>query len=427
MEEKIIYLSVTALNKYIEKKYKNDPYLKEIYIKGEISNCKLHSNGNFYFSIKDNYSKIDAIKFNDKSGGIYKEGDTVYIKAALNFFSNFGTQKLNVYEIKKDDIGDLYKQLLILKEKLSLEGIFLDRHKKEIPKFPKNIGIITSVSGAAIQDIKRTIYRRYPLAQLNIYSSLVQGENAIEEIIKNVNIADNENNDVIILARGGGSIEDLWVFNNEEIVRTIFRCKTPIVTGVGHETDTTLVDYVADKRASTPTAAAEIVTPHTINELKNYINNSKIKLEQLLNEKISNNRKKISIIKNQYSVKNFINNINNNKKILDNYKYKLNNIINNTIKSNENKIINSKNKMKSLHILNKYVNAFNYKIEQLNSNSPLNILNKGYSFLSDPNDNKISSINNLKINDNIKITLTDGYVDAKVINIHKEEKRDAEK
>lgn len=427
MTEKIIYLSVTALNKYIENKYKNDPYLKEMYIKGEISNCKLHSNGNFYFSIKDNYSKIDAIKFNDKSGDTYKEGDTVYIKASLNFFANFGVQKLNVNEIKKDDIGDLYKQLLISKEKLSLEGIFLDRHKKEIPKFPKNIGIITSVSGAAIQDIKRTIYRRYPLAQLNIYSSLVQGENAIEEIIKNVNIADNENNDVIILARGGGSIEDLWIFNNEEIVRTIFRCKTPIVTGVGHETDTTLVDYVADKRASTPTAAAEIVTPHTINELKNYINNSKIKLEQLLNEKISNNRKKISIIKNQYSVKNFINNINNNKKILDNYKYKLNNIINNTIKSNENKIINSKNKMKSLHILNKYVNAFNYKIEQLNSNSPLNILNKGYSFLSDPNDNKISSINNLKINDNIKITLTDGYVDAKVINIHKEEKRDAEK
>ena len=283
MEEKT-YLTVTALNKYIERKFKLDPYLGEVYIKGEISNFKPHGN-NIYFSIKDENSVIRANWFGARSKD-FKDGDTVLIKTKVDFYLKRGEVNLVVLDMKKDRIGELYQKFLELKEKLEKEGLFSPQYKKRIPSFSQNIAVVTAKTGAAVQDITRTIQRRFPIAKINIYSTLVQGENSVQDIVKNIKLADDGNNDVIILGRGGGSIEDLWSFNTEEVIRAIFNCKTPIVTGIGHETDTTLADFVSDRRASTPTAAAELVTPN-IEDIKNRISFNYDKLtNKLINKSI---------------------------------------------------------------------------------------------------------------------------------------------
>lgn len=419
MDDKIIYLSVSALNSYIEKKYKFDPYLKEVYIKGEVSNCKLHSNGNLYFTIKDNKTKIDATKFKGAEYAHLKEGDTVYVKASLNFFMGFGQQRLTVQEIKLDSVGDLYRRLIELRDKLSKEGIFSSIHKKRVPRFSNNIAVITSATGAAIQDIKRTILRRYPIANINVYSSLVQGDQAINDIIKNLKIADNDNNDVIILARGGGSIEDLWSFNSEEVVRAVFACKTPIVTGVGHETDTTLVDYVADIRASTPTAAAEIVTPYTIDDIKNHVSLMSDKMIRLINEKVSRLKKDLLSYSNSYIIKNY--NYREYEKLLNFKTEKINNLINNKILIKRNYLEKNVVKFKSIDLMNYYTNKFNLIIENFENNSPLGILKKGYSITYSSSGEKISSTEAVSIGDSINIKFNDGDVTAEVINISKNE------
>ncbi|MGX7068772.1 exodeoxyribonuclease VII large subunit [Gemella bergeri] len=299
------YLTVTALNKYIERKFLLDPYLGKIYIKGEISNFKIHNNNNIYFSIKDENTRIEAVWFGTKNFE-FKDGDTVLIKSKINYYFPRGEHNLLVIDMKKDRIGELYQKFLELKEKLDKEGLFSSLYKKQIPKLSENIGVVTAETGAAIQDIKRTIMRRFPLANINLYSTLVQGENSVQDIVKNMKLADNGDNDVIILARGGGSIEDLWSFNTEEVVRAIFNCNTPIVTGVGHETDTTLADFVSDMRASTPTAAAEIVTPN-IEDIKNKL---KFNLDKLNNRiKFILESSKACIIKNKENpyIKNYLN------------------------------------------------------------------------------------------------------------------------
>ncbi|MBF0849077.1 exodeoxyribonuclease VII large subunit, partial [Streptococcus danieliae] len=198
--------------------------------------------------------------------------------AELNFYFPYGEARLIVSEIEKDSIGDLYRRLLDLKEKLNNEGLFDTSLKKKITRFPESIAVVTAKTGAAVQDITKTIYRRYPLAKLNLYSSLVQGPSAIADIVEKLGQADRAGNDLIILARGGGSIEDLWAFNSEEVVRAIFRANTPIITGIGHETDTTLADYAADKYASTPTAAAELATSVTISDLQAHFKATEIKI-----------------------------------------------------------------------------------------------------------------------------------------------------
>ena len=291
MEERA-YLTVTALNKYIEKKFILDPYLGEIYIKGEISNLKLHNNNNIYFSIKDENTRINAVWFGAKNRE-FKDGDTVLIKSKINFYFPRGEHNLLVIDMKKDRIGELYQKFLELKEKLEKEGLFSSEFKKDIPKFSQKIALITAKTGAAIQDMTKTIQRRFPIAKINVYSTLVQGENSVEDIVKNIILADSEDNDVIILGRGGGSIEDLWSFNTEEVVRAIFNCKTPIVTGIGHETDTTLSDFVSDVRASTPTAAAELVTPNII-DIKNRLSFNSDKLNRRMSYILEEYRTRIA-------------------------------------------------------------------------------------------------------------------------------------
>ena len=301
MEEKT-YLTVTALNKYIERKFKLDPYLGEVYIKGEISNFKPHGN-NIYFSIKDENSVIRANWFGARSKD-FKDGDTVLIRTKVDFYLKRGEVNLVVLDMKKDRIGELYQKFLELKEKLEKEGLFLPQYKKRIPSFSQNIAVVTAKTGAAVQDITRTIQRRFPIAKINIYSTLVQGENSVQDIVKNIKLADDGTNDVIILGRGGGSIEDLWSFNTEEVIRAIFNCTTPIVTGIGHETDTTLADFVSDRRASTPTAAAELVTPN-IEDIKNRISFNYDKLTNTINYIIQTYKTRVLNSENNPYYKNY--------------------------------------------------------------------------------------------------------------------------
>ena len=411
MEEKV-YLTVTALNKYIEKKFVLDPYLGEIYIKGEVSNFKLHNNNNIYFSIKDENTRINAVWFGAKNRE-FKDGDTVLIKSKINFYFPRGEHNLLVIDMKKDRIGELYQKFLELKEKLEKEGIFSSEYKKSIPKFSQNIALITAKTGAAIQDMTRTIQRRFPIAKINVLSTLVQGENSVQDIVKNIMHADSDNNDVIILGRGGGSIEDLWSFNTEEVVRAIFNCKTPIVTGIGHETDTTLSDFVSDVRASTPTAAAELVTPNII-DIKNRISFNNDKLNNRITCILQDYKTRITNSSSNPYFKNF-------RSIYDIYREKvlfvekdLKKILRNLLKEKKSSLDLSKEKFQRIDVMSSYKDNFIKSVDRLEANSPINILKKGYS-IAFINNNKITSVTDVKKNDNISVKLVDGSLECEVI------------
>ena len=411
MEEKV-YLTVTALNKYIEKKFVLDPYLGEIYIKGEVSNFKLHNNNNIYFSIKDENTRINAVWFGAKNRE-FKDGDTVLIKSKINFYFPRGEHNLLVIDMKKDRIGELYQKFLELKEKLEKEGIFSSEYKKSIPKFSQNIALITAKTGAAIQDMTRTIQRRFPIAKINVYSTLVQGENSVQDIVKNIMHADSDNNDVIILGRGGGSIEDLWSFNTEEVVRAIFNCKTPIVTGIGHETDTTLSDFVSDVRASTPTAAAELVTPNII-DIKNRISFNNDKLNNRITCILQDYKTRITNSSSNPYFKDF-------RSIYDIYREKvlfvekdLKKILRNLLKEKKSSLDLSKEKFQRIDVMSSYKDNFIKSVDRLEANSPINILKKGYS-IAFINNNKITSVTDVKKNDNISVKLVDGSLECEVI------------
>ena len=412
MEEKT-YLTVTALNKYIERKFKLDPYLGEVYIKGEISNFKPHGN-NIYFSIKDENSVIRANWFGARSKD-FKDGDTVLIKTKVDFYLKRGEVNLVVLDMKKDRIGELYQKFLELKEKLEKEGLFLPQYKKIIPSFSQNIAVVTAKTGAAVQDITRTIQRRFPIAKINIYSTLVQGENSVQDIVKNIKLADDGTNDVIILGRGGGSIEDLWSFNTEEVIRAIFNCTTPIVTGIGHETDTTLADFVSDRRASTPTAAAELVTPN-IEDIKNRISFNYDKLTNTINYIIQTYKTRVLNSENNPYYKNYSKvflEYNNRVELLEK---ELNKSLQIFVKDKQHVLKASTEKFLNIDLLGKFKENFTNEINKLEANSPLNIMKKGYSvaFLGDK---KITTVKEINTDDEISVQLVDGSLECKVNNI----------
>ena len=413
MEEQT-YLTVTALNKYIEKKFLLDPYLGEIYIKGEISNFKLHNNNNIYFSIKDENTRINAVWFGAKTKN-FEDGDTVLIKSKINYYFPRGEHNLLVVDMKKDRIGELYQKFLELKEKLEKEGLFLPQYKKQIPSFCQNIAVVTAKTGAAVQDITRTIQRRFPIAKIKIYSTLVQGDNSVQDIVKNIKLADNDSNDVIILGRGGGSIEDLWSFNTEEVIRAIFNCKTPIVTGIGHETDTTLADFVSDKRASTPTAAAELVTPN-IEDIKNRIKFNFDKLNNTINYIIQSYRNRINTSENNPYLKNYSRIYTDYKKNIELIETNLNKYLQLLIRDKKQELSNSTDKFIGYDLLARFKENFTNEINRLEANSPLNIMKKGYSvtFLDDK---KITTIKNVNVGDELTVQLIDGSLECKVNNI----------
>lgn len=264
------YLTVTALTKYLKRKFEADPYLERVYLTGEISNFRMRANAHQYFSLKDDQAKISAIMFKgafQKLKFTPKEGMKVLVVGRISLYEASGNYQIYVEHMEPDGVGALYQALAEMKEKLSKEGLFTGEKQPLVP-YPQKIAVITSPSGAVIRDIITTVKRRYPIAQLILYPTLVQGDKAADDVCRNIaRVEERGDIDTLIVARGGGSIEDLWPFNEERVARAIFNAKTPIISSVGHETDVTIADLVADVRAATPTAAAELAVPVLSEEL----------------------------------------------------------------------------------------------------------------------------------------------------------------
>ena len=415
------YISVGALTRYIKYKIDNDINLQEVYIKGEISNFKKHSRGHFYFTIKDEESRISAIMFSSQTSKVAFEpidGTKVLVKGRISVFEQTGNYQIYVSEMMEDGVGNLYALYEKLKQDLKKEGLFDESHKKRIPSVPSRVGVVTAPTGAAIRDIISTINRRYPLCEVILFPSLVQGNGAKEDIVKNIKIADTYNLDTLIVGRGGGSIEDLWAFNEEIVARAIYECNTPVISAVGHEVDFTIADFVADVRAATPTGAAELAVPDK-NELKKLIKQLELRSSKNVNNIINYNKTILDRIKQSYILKNPMSIYEIKEQKLSNTIEKLNSYITNYLDNKKNKLEN----IKSSYILtnptkiyeNKQ-NKYNHLLEKLEVLNPLNTLKRGYTITKI--DNKVlTDIKNVKVDDKVNISLKNGEINAKVIEV----------
>lgn len=434
------YLSVSALTKYIKYKFDQDPHLQTVLLKGELSNFKKHSSGHLYFNVKDKNSVISAMMFKGNASKIDfepKEGDEVLLEARVSVYERRGNYQIYVNKMHIDGIGNLYQKLEQLKKKLTKDGYFDPNHKKLIPKFPQKIAVLTAGTGAAIRDIHTTINSRYPLAEQIQINTLVQGEQAKNDIIEKIKQADELNVDTIIIGRGGGSIEDLWNFNEEDVVKAIYACETPIISAVGHETDFTLSDFVADVRAATPTQAAVMATPDQY-ELRQYLQQLKLSLTRFINQHIQQQRKHLEHVASYYKFKtptllydqqiqkrddlekqlnlniNFKINQHNQQLQLMKQNFNLK-YFKQSIQREQTTISQKQMELNKLmnHYITKQKNNLTAKLESLNNLSPTNTMLRGYTIVN-KEDKVITSTNDLVENDNIVLTMKDGIVDAQV-------------
>lgn len=389
-------LTVSEINTYIKDIMDFDTYLNRVTVKGEISNLKFHTRGHLYFSLKDENSKINAVMFNYKNYNldfVPKDGMSVEVKGKIGVFVSGGSYQITVNSMKEDGVGDLYVLFEKLKKKLNDEGLFDPLHKKKLPRIPKKVGVITAPTGAAIKDIISTINRRFPLTEIVVFPSLVQGDGAKDSIASMLKKADASDVDVIILGRGGGSIEDLWAFNEEVVARQIYVTKKPIVSAVGHEIDFTISDFVSDLRAPTPTGAAELVVPSKL-EILRYLSDYKSRIISVINTKLANYNEILNKYKNNYILNNPMNMYLGEEQKLDNLIEKLNRNILYDLERKQIKLDNLKTKLELLN--------------------PLNILNKGYSVTTI--DGKIvKSINEVPKGSIINTKVSDGIIESKVI------------
>lgn len=429
------------ISKYLKHKIDSDTYLQDMYLMGEVSNFKAHSRGHFYFTLKDEESRISAIMFSSNAKNVnflVEDGMKVIVRGNLSVYVATGTYQIYVKEIREDGVGNLYLEFEKLKKKLQKEGLFDIKHKKEIPKFPKRIGIVTANTGAAIRDILSTIKRRYPLVETILFPSLVQGEYAAENIVENIKKAEDFDLDTLIVGRGGGSIEDLWPFNEEIVARAIYESSIPVISAVGHEVDFTISDFVADKRAATPTAAAEIAVPNKV-DLLDLIKQLEKRLIYNLDINIKN---KIKILEKIKRSRIFLNPrllyLEKEEKFSNIYE-KLLSSFNNLIKDRKNKLLNLKqsyifknpkllieakvNQYNNLNnLLKKNINNlykeknhdFRLIVGKLDTLSPLKTLSRGYT-ITKLDDKIVKSINEVEINDLIDIELNDGYIKSKIV------------
>jgi exodeoxyribonuclease VII large subunit len=387
MEE--IYLSVSDVNTYIKSVFDRDEFLSFVNIKGEISNLKFHTRGHLYFSLKDENSKINAVMFNYKDANlsfIPKDGMNVEVRGKINVFVAGGSYQVNVTSMKEDGVGNLYILFEELKRNLANEGLFDESKKKKLPRIPKKVGVITASTGAAVKDIISTINRRFPLTEIILFPTLVQGEGAKENIVRMLEKANQSDVDVIIVGRGGGSIEDLWAFNEEIVVRAIYASVKPVVSAVGHEIDYTISDFVSDMRAPTPTAAAELVVPSQL-EIQRYLSDYKSRIISVMTKKLASYTEFLDKCRNSYVLNNPVNMYRQEEQKLDNLIEMLN--------------------INVLHRLdreNSLLENLKTKLELLN---PDNILSKGYS-VTLVNGKILRSVKDLKVSDEVTTRVSDG-------------------
>lgn len=390
-------ISVTQLNSYIKGKIADDEYLNNVLVKGEISNFKNHYTGHMYFTLKDENSLIKCVMFKSyaqKLDFMPKDGMKVFVLGSVSVFERDGVYQIYAKAMQEDGVGILYKKYEELKKKLEDEGYFAEEHKKKIPQMPKVIGVLTSQTGAVIRDIINVSTRRNPNVNIKLYPVPVQGEGAAEKIANGIKFM-NEHNvaDVLILARGGGSLEDLWPFNEEIVAYAIYNSKIPIISAVGHETDFSISDFVADLRAPTPSAAAELAVPD-IYEVKQKINSYQTRLRTTLIRKVQIMRLRYEKCMQSRVFTDPLRNINDNYLKIDAFVKRLENII--KIKQKEEK--------------EKYVKL----VSKLDTLSPLKTLTRGYT-LAEKGGKIIKSVNDVNAGDKIDIRFTDGHKKAEIL------------
>ncbi|ALS03118.1 exodeoxyribonuclease VII large subunit [Enterococcus silesiacus] len=432
------YLTVTALTKYLKRKFDADPYLERVYLTGEISNFRLRPNAHQYFSLKDDGAKISAIMFKSAFQKLKfqpKEGMKVLLVGRISLYESGGSYQIYVEHMEPDGVGALYQALAELREKLGKEGLF-EGPKKMLPRYPKRIAVVTSPSGAVIRDIITTVKRRYPIAQLVLFPTLVQGDQAADDIVRNIQrIEELGSFETMIIGRGGGSIEDLWPFNEEKVARAIYQAQTPVISSVGHETDVTIADMVADVRAATPTAAAELAVP-VLNEELLKIKERQTRLEQSFLYQLQQKNDRYQRLKNSYVFKQP-------DRLYEGQTIKLDRITQRLIQSMETiyhqkqrtaqeiiaqfrqqtpqgQIREGQQQLKflnqSLHDrMERYMKdkekQFTSAVQQLDLLSPLKIMGRGYSYTT-KEQQVIKSVNELQVKEKIQIHYVDGIIDT---------------
>ncbi|MDR0913217.1 MAG: exodeoxyribonuclease VII large subunit [Methanobrevibacter sp.] len=412
--------SVSQLNEYIQDKFQSDPKLKSVELRGELSNFKRWSSGHLYFSLKDEDSKIDGVMFKYQAINLNfrpEDGMEVLVKGHVDIYPQRGEYKFYVQSMTQYGLGDLYIKYEELKNKLRAEGLF-QIPKKLIPSFPKKIAVVTSSTGAVIKDIITTINRRWPYIDIILYNTIVQGKLAEKSISKNLLLADSSDADIIIVGRGGGSFEDLFSFSQESVVRAIANCKKPVISAVGHESDHSLADLVADVRAPTPTAAAEIAVPSK-DEIKNRLNHNRNRLNQSINKTISEFTNRLIAIKEKQILKDPMRFYENKIEKIGFIEEKLNTIMINRIESNNNQVNRLKDNLNRL--CNQKLQDIEFKLNNISEKliilNPIQTIKRGYSIVKKDN-NLISSIKKVNIGDKIAIELKDGAINGTVENIN---------
>lgn len=412
------YLKISELNNYIKSVLDKDTFLNKVYLKGEISNFKNHTRGHLYFTLKDDTSRISAVMFQSSAVKLTfnpEDGMNVLVSGRISAYPAQGSYQVYVDTMEPDGLGALYIEYEKLKKKLAAQGMFAPEHKVPIPRFPEKIGVITAPTGAAVRDIMSTIKRRYPMCEAILFPCLVQGKDAAPDIVRQIKRADAYGVDTIIVGRGGGSIEDLWAFNEEVVAQAIYDCVTPIISAVGHEIDWTIADFVADLRAPTPTGAAEMAVP-TVLDIKTLIDNYKIRLNKNIKNMVNTKFIKLRSLRQSYILKNPMSMYEVKEQKLDTLIDTLNKDVKNIINDKDNKL----NKIKLSVVLQNPENLikdkkikFDLLVNTLKLVNPLGILDKGYSLVE--LDNKIiKSSKDVNVSDILNIRLHEGSIKAEV-------------
>lgn len=395
--------SVGQINRYVKNMFTQDFILQKIYVKGEVSNCKYHTSGHIYFSLKDETGVLSCVMFAGHRRGLafrMKDGDRVVVGGVVDVYERDGRYQLYAKEISLEGAGALYERFLALKTELEEMGMFAQEYKQPIPAFIHRLGVVTAPTGAAVQDIRNISLRRDPYLQIILYPALVQGEGAADSIVRGIHMLDQAEVDVIIVGRGGGSIEDLWAFNEEKVARAIFECRTPIISAVGHETDFTIADFVADLRAPTPSAAAELAVADFRQILQN-IAGLRDRMQKAMQRRAELGRAQLM----QYQMR--FQYLNPEAKLRDN-RQRLADLDELLRRAMKNRIAEER------HMLGIY-------LERYRGLSPLYKLNQGYSFVSDREGNGIISTKQVHSGDLLEISVTDGVIEAEVRSSRKED------
>lgn len=441
------YLTVSALTMYLKRKFEVDPHLQQVFLTGEISNFRMRP-GHQYFNLKDEKAKISAVMFKgafSKLNFTPEEGMKVLVVGRVSLFEGSGGYQIYIDRMEPDGVGALYQAFEQLKQKLSAEGLF-HAPKKPLPKYPKKIAVLTSPSGAVIRDIMTTIKRRYPIAQIILYPTVVQGKNAAPDIVRNLQRVEEAGDfDTVILGRGGGSIEDLWPFNEESVARSIFAAKTPIISSVGHETDVTIADFVADVRAATPTAAAELAVPVLTEELMR-IEEKRTRLKQTILNQIERKKQQHQRIIRSYLFQQPERLYEGQALKIDQLKQRLNQQMQQTVyeKSKHSQLLSHRlaqvapvHRVKQETVQLTYLTdslkrqmvalfdgksqQFSQQVQALNLLSPLNIMGRGYNYTIDDKGQFISSVKQLQADEEVTVNYHDGHAKMKVIEVREKQ------